>query len=218
MGNPIGTPGSGLPPALEPVLRESDLKVDLFARYPHNTMDKGVRVTHLPSGLMRSSSSEDSQLANKAAALNALEPAVRQWRDEVLRARCNRCRTSFALADYADPPQPGDRYACSCGKVYELERRDGDRYAIWYERYENMTDPDSESEYEFVKHPRHYNLHPAGIECIDVIQYMTFNVGTAIKHCWRAGLKPGQDDVRDLRKAIEYLQFEIERLERGKSA
>lgn len=74
--------------------------------------------------------------------------------------------------------------------------------------------------YEFVKHPKHYNVHPAGIECITVIQWMTFNIGTAIKHLWRAGLKPGVDDVQDLEKAITYLEFEILRREgmRGSDA
>jgi len=69
--------------------------------------------------------------------------------------------------------------------------------------------------YEEVDHPRHYNLHPSGIECIDVIQWMTFNVGTAMKYQWRAGLKPGADNITDLRKAIWFLNQEIERLESG---
>ena len=68
-------------------------------------------------------------------------------------------------------------------------------------------------EYEEVKHPKHYNMHPAGIECIEVIQYMTLNIGNAIKYQWRAGLKPGVDNITDLRKAIQYLEFEIKRLE-----
>lgn len=72
--------------------------------------------------------------------------------------------------------------------------------------------------YEFVRHPRHYNSHPAGIECITVIEPMTFNVGTAIKHLWRTGLKPGADAAQDLRKAITYIEFEIARLERAQVA
>lgn len=72
--------------------------------------------------------------------------------------------------------------------------------------------------YEFVRHPRHYNSHPAGIECITVIEPMTFNIGTAIKHLWRTGLKPGADAAQDLRKAITYIEFEIARLERAQVA
>ena len=66
--------------------------------------------------------------------------------------------------------------------------------------------------YEEVSHPKHYNSHPAGIEAIDVIEHLTFNTGSAIKYAWRAGLKPGTDAVTDLRKAVWYLQREIERL------
>ncbi len=67
-------------------------------------------------------------------------------------------------------------------------------------------------DYEFIRHPPHYNQHPTGIECIDIIEHMTWNVGTAIKHLWRAGIKPGVDVEQDLRKAIWYIEREIERL------
>jgi len=63
-----------------------------------------------------------------------------------------------------------------------------------------------------VDHPEHYNVHPAGIECIDVIEHMEFNIGTSIKHMWRAGLKPGNDDLQDLEKARWYLDRQITNL------
>lgn len=63
-----------------------------------------------------------------------------------------------------------------------------------------------------VDHPAHYNSSPSGVEAIDVIEHMTFNVGSAVKYCWRHGLKPGTDAVTDLKKAIWYLQREVERL------
>lgn len=62
-----------------------------------------------------------------------------------------------------------------------------------------------------VDHPEHYNLHPSGIECIDVAEAFNFNLGNVIKYVWRAGLKG--DAVIDLRKARCYLQREIDRLE-----
>jgi Protein of unknwon function (DUF3310) len=67
-----------------------------------------------------------------------------------------------------------------------------------------------------VDHPRHYNEHPTGIECIDVIEAFTFNVGSAIKYLWRAGLKG--DAIEDLRKSAWYATREADRLEkqRGK--
>lgn len=66
--------------------------------------------------------------------------------------------------------------------------------------------------YETVDHPKHYNDHPSGVECIAIVQEMTFNTGTAVKHLWRAGLKPGADVIVDLRKARQYILYEIERL------
>lgn len=66
--------------------------------------------------------------------------------------------------------------------------------------------------YEQVNHPQHYNSHPAGIECIDVIEHFPFNLGTAMKYLWRAGLKPGVDTEIDLQKAIWYIEREIQRM------
>jgi len=63
-----------------------------------------------------------------------------------------------------------------------------------------------------VNHPDHYN-RIAGVECITVVEHMTFNMGNAVKYLWRAGLKPGADTVTDLRKAVWYIEREIARIE-----
>lgn len=55
--------------------------------------------------------------------------------------------------------------------------------------------------------PAHYKSHPSGVEAIDVIEHMPFNVGTAVKYCWRLGLK--DDPIQELEKAIWYLQREV---------
>ena len=65
-------------------------------------------------------------------------------------------------------------------------------------------------EYTPVNHPLHYNVHPNGIECIDVVEGFNFNIGNAIKYLWRAGLK-SDDAVKDLEKAAWYVQRELER-------
>lgn len=41
---------------------------------------------------------------------------------------------------------------------------------------------------------------------------MTFNVGSAMKYLWRAGLKGGSPRVEDLKKAAWYINREIEKL------
>jgi hypothetical protein len=65
---------------------------------------------------------------------------------------------------------------------------------------------------EQVNHPRHYNLHPAGIECIDIIRHYTFDIGCAIKYIWRAGLKKemgkadAEKEIEDLEKCLWYIE------------
>lgn len=70
-----------------------------------------------------------------------------------------------------------------------------------------------DQKYEEINHPNHYNSHPSGIECIDVIEHMSFPIGNVIKHLWRAGLKPGMDHHKDLLKAHWYLTRELQRIE-----
>lgn len=66
-----------------------------------------------------------------------------------------------------------------------------------------------------VSHPDHYNT--GGIEVIKAIEAWGFgegfNRGNAIKYIARAGHKDAACEIQDLKKAIQYLEFEIERLE-----
>lgn len=70
---------------------------------------------------------------------------------------------------------------------------------------------------EAVNHPQHYNAHPSGIECIDVVEHMTFNAGNAVKYLWRNGLKDETPAIQDLEKARWYIDREIARV-RGQEA
>ena len=65
-----------------------------------------------------------------------------------------------------------------------------------------------------INHPSHYNKHPSGVECIDIIRHHSHNVGAAIKYLWRAGLKENESNLKDLKKALWYLQDEIAREEK----
>ena len=64
-----------------------------------------------------------------------------------------------------------------------------------------------------VKHPSHYADTVPGIECIQVTQHFNFNRGNAIKYIWRAGEKDKSKEIEELKKAIQYLEFEIARIE-----
>lgn len=82
-----------------------------------------------------------------------------------------------------------------------------------------------------VNHPKHYTSDPSGVECIQITEHRNFCIGNAIKYLWRAGLKPSasveadsaigkavelrntEKQIEDLRKAVWYINREIERLE-----
>ena len=73
---------------------------------------------------------------------------------------------------------------------------------------------------DMVNHPAHYCSHPSGIEAIEVIRWYDFNIGNAIKYLWRSGLKTEEGmsntdkQIEDLRKAIFYIEDEINLIQR----
>ncbi|AHJ02910.1 hypothetical protein AX10_00055 [Listeria monocytogenes WSLC1001] len=64
-----------------------------------------------------------------------------------------------------------------------------------------------------ISQPSHYTS--GGIEPIEFIQShnMNFEKGNVIKYVTRAGKKEGQTEVKDLKKARQYLDFLIGKLE-----
>ena len=67
-----------------------------------------------------------------------------------------------------------------------------------------------------VNHPEHYNQHPSGVECIEIVEHFDFVIGNIIKYAWRAGLKPGVSRIEDLQKCLWYAQRAIDRENYGK--
>lgn len=60
--------------------------------------------------------------------------------------------------------------------------------------------------------PSHYRSHPSGVECIEIIEHLPFNVGAAMKYLWRCGLK--DNEIQELRKAEWFIKREIQRREK----
>jgi hypothetical protein len=117
---------------------------------------------------------------------------VFRWND-TQHLTCESCKLESSFRCYGYWIQ-GEGFKCDkCGANQELKVKD-----IFPE--------------EKVNHPKHYNSHPSGVECIDIIRHMPHNVGAAIKYCWRAGLKDGSPTVEDYKKAIWYLEDEIKRI------
>lgn len=70
---------------------------------------------------------------------------------------------------------------------------------------------------DMVNSPPHYLMHPSKIECITITEHYNFCVGNAIKYLWRAGLKDAEissKEIEDCKKAIWYIQRQIENLEK----
>ena len=74
----------------------------------------------------------------------------------------------------------------------------------------DMTD---KTEVEMVNHPKHYNTHPSGVECIEITRHMGSNLGNVMKYVW--GDEKGKA-IEDLEKAEFYLKDEIKKLKRHK--
>lgn len=64
---------------------------------------------------------------------------------------------------------------------------------------------------DIVNNPKHYTSHPSGVECIQITEHMSFNLGNAIKYLWRADEKGAP--LEDLKKAAWYINREIQRRE-----
>lgn len=57
-----------------------------------------------------------------------------------------------------------------------------------------------------VHHPKHYNAHESGVECIDIIEHLPGNLCNAVKYAWRKDHK--RDVLEDLKKCLWYLERE----------
>ena len=66
---------------------------------------------------------------------------------------------------------------------------------------------------ELIKNPKHYVY--SKYEPKDVIREwnLNFNLGSVIKYIARNGRKPNNSNIQDLKKAKQFLEFEIEYLE-----
>lgn len=86
------------------------------------------------------------------------------------------------------------------------------RYSRSPEDYIELVNAPLEPKSDVIAHPKHYNQ--GKIEVIEFIEdkKLNYHKGNAIKYISRAGIKNKDKEIEDLRKAIWYLQREIEQL------
>jgi len=69
--------------------------------------------------------------------------------------------------------------------------------------------PTDDKTFDVVDHPKHYNVHPSGVECIEIMERLGSNLGSAFKYIWRADEKH-DTPLTDLKKALWYLRSELD--------
>lgn len=68
-----------------------------------------------------------------------------------------------------------------------------------------------------VNNPEKYTSHPSGVECIQIVEHMAYNTGSAMRHLWTSEtLGAPENRIIALRKAAWHIQREIGRLVGGK--
>ena len=114
---------------------------------------------------------------------------------------------------YRDPADDGLRKVLA-KKATQIEK--GEHRVSGAAKKDNRPDDGEDKKDDPVNHPRHYTSDASGVECIDVVEHRTFNIGNALKYLWRAGRKG--DLIEDLQKAQWYVAREIQRLTKGSTA
>ena len=102
-----------------------------------------------------------------------------------------------------------NKLACQYCGTPETPRGQGEKRREVNERLFGRQEPPMSAP-DPVNKPNHYNQHPSGVECITIVQELSYNCGVAVAYIWRSPHKGSQ--IEDLKKAIRHLEFEVERL------
>ena len=159
-----------------------------------------------------------------------LDDTVRKLRAELVEfdsgyKRCRVCRNQWSSGD--EEAHKTECVVPTSVPAQRAEERGGSLFSAKSESQETLYEPNLPSiqlpdpssvraAHDPVNHPSHYTSSPSGVECIDVIEHMTLNIGNAAKYLWRAGLK--NDLLEDLGKARWYVDREIKRVTKLRAA
>lgn len=121
---------------------------------------------------------------------------------------CRMCGVTVTSEDHWASDEDKWFYCEQCWKNIEAKELLPSRWSIT--DYQTMT---AVNHSDSVNHPSHYTSHPSGVECIQITEWMSFNIGNAVKYLWRVDEKGSS--LEDLEKAAWYINREIERRKRG---
>ena len=110
------------------------------------------------------------------------------------------------LSDHDLPEAYRVRVAPARHRIYgpsDLTLADPDVHTVLDQMDAESTDP--------VSSPSHYRSHPSGIETIQITRHESFLRGNVLKYVLRAPYKGSE--IEDLKKAAQYLRWEIDRAE-----
>lgn len=63
-------------------------------------------------------------------------------------------------------------------------------------------------EFDVVQKAKQYNVHPSGVECIEICGFLPFTLGNAFKYIWRYEHK--ENPIQGLQKALWYVNTSID--------
>jgi hypothetical protein len=98
---------------------------------------------------------------------------------------------------------------CACEK-FEDEATTLSSVAPWIKPIQNIDTTATTTTHDPVSAPSHYTRFPNGVQPIDLLEHLPFNLGAAGKYILRAGYKgPALEDIK---KAIWFLERELKRV------
>ena len=134
----------------------------------------------------------------------------RQWMDEDTKFKKYKIKNSLDSV-YFDCGITEELFDFYCNNAEEY-------FASLSKELENNNTNENKQMKEHVNHPEHYNLHPSGVECIEIAKHYDFCIGNAIKYLWRCGHKSEEGmtdtekEIEDLEKAVWYINERIRTL------
>lgn len=124
-------------------------------------------------------------------------------------------KTAKALCFPTNPPKEKNEWILECGDFRHIGDFDPSDWQNSLIERPTAALP----EHDDVKHPNHYTDTPFGLEVIEITKHYDFCTGNALKYIFRHGKKvydgltAKESAIKDLRKAIQNIKFEIEKIE-----